>query len=249
VVVLWHSLLCDGSMWTGQIRALSERFQFLNIDAPGHGRSSSQVPHFTLDDCVRAAEQVLDAAGVQRAVWCGLSWGGMVGMRLAARRPERITALVIMDSSARAEAPLKRVAYRALTAVGRTLGPSPLLGRAVLPMLFSSRARREQPELGAQWMASLVRMDRRAVARAVAAVVLERDDCTGELARIRVPTLVLVCSEDRATPAAEAHHLAAHIPRARLAPVAGAGHLSAWEQPGRVNGELARFLGDVCPRS
>src|SRR5690606_28893825 len=80
---LWHSLLCDGGMWRHQVPALAERYRVINIDAPGHGRSATVRAPFSLDDCVDAAITILDALEVEAAHWAGLSWGGMVALRLA----------------------------------------------------------------------------------------------------------------------------------------------------------------------
>ncbi len=247
-LVLWHSLLCDGAMWRHQIAALRESHRLVNIDAPGHGRSAPTVRGYTMDDCVRAGVAVLDDLSIERAVWCGLSWGGMVGMRLAVRFPERLAGLVLMDTSARRENPVKKPGYRVLAAIARTLGPMRLLSAPILPLFLTARTRTEQPELAEDFVETLMRMDPASLGHAVDAVILDRDDVSGELGRIDVPTLIVVGEEDRATPPAESEHLARLIPRARLVRVPGAAHLSCLEQPERVNAELERFLAGLSER-
>jgi len=243
-LVLWHSLLCDTGMWKEQLQVLAERYRVVSIDAPGHGRSAPVRGRYTLDDCIDAAVTVLDAAGVERAAWVGLSWGGMVGMRLAARHPERVAALVLMDTSARPEKPWKKVAYKPLQAIATRFGPIRPLAKVLLPIFFSPHSLRHATEAMETFVQTLIRMDPESLSRAVDAVIYARTDATGELSRIVAPTLVIVGADDRATPPAESEHLAANIRGAGLVRIPDAGHLSALEQPERVNSALLSFLAD-----
>src|SRR5688500_4791150 len=120
-VFLWHSLLCDGGMWREQVAALRDQFRLINVDAPGHGRSGPIRRGFTLGDCVDAAVQVMDATGAKRPGFAGLSWGGMVAMRLALRHPERVAALALLDTSARSEMLEKKLKYRVLLGIAQAL--------------------------------------------------------------------------------------------------------------------------------
>ncbi|MDW8360950.1 MAG: alpha/beta fold hydrolase [Myxococcales bacterium] len=242
-VVLWHSLLCDADMWRAQRPVLGERWRLVLVDGPGHGRSARTDRPYNLDDCTEAAVQLLDALDVARAAWVGLSWGAMVGMRLAISRPERVGPLALLATSARPDPPWKLAGYRALAAVARRLGPEPPLGRLVVPLMFGGDTRRTRPELVERFLERLSRMDPRSLGHAVDAVVLWRDDVSGSLGRIRSPVLVMVGAEDRATPPSEARRLCAAIPGARLVVIQGAGHLCALERPEAVNAELVDFLG------
>jgi pimeloyl-ACP methyl ester carboxylesterase len=241
-VVLWHSLFCDTSMWREQLDALAPRFRMHSVDAPGHGRSEPVRRAFTLDDCVDVALDVLDSLGLDRVAWVGLSWGGMVGMRLAARHPDRVAALVLLDTSARKEALVKRVAFRPLLGVVRAVGPNRASARLLQPIFFAPRTLRERPELGEAFVETLTAMDLESVVHSTHAVVLGREDCTAELAAIRAPTLVIVGAEDRATPPSESAHIARTLPGATLLRIPDAGHLSPLERPDAVNPALERFL-------
>ena len=242
-VVLWHSLLCDGGMWEPQVRELSEHWRVINIDAPGHGRSAPTTRPYTLDDCVTAAEEVIDQVGEGRLVsWCGLSWGGMVGMRLALRDPDRLDALILMDTSARPEKPVKKAGYRVLEAVAARTGAIPLVQKPILPLFFTAETMRDRPELVSRFSDRLARMDRQSLVHAVDAVIFERDDVSAEIGRIEAPTLVMVGDQDRATPPSEAELIAEQIPNARLVRIPRAAHLANLEQPAFVNAEIARFL-------
>lgn len=247
-VLLWHSLLCDGSMWRPQIRLLSDRYRFINVDGPGHGRSQPLRRGYSLWDCAEAAREVLDAVGVERAGFAGLSWGGMVGMRLAMRYPTRVRALALCDTNARRDPPWKLGAYGVLAAVERLFGPLEPLVRVLVPIYFSPVTVRTKPELVADFLERVTRMDAAALAFAVDAVLFSRDDVTDDLARISAPTLVLVGEDDRATPVGESEHLVRHIRGARLVRIPDAGHLSSLEQPSFVADELEAFFDEHLTR-
>jgi len=241
-VLLWHSLLCDGSMWRPQIRLLSDRYRFINVDGPGHGRSEPTRRKYSLWDCAEAAREVLDAVGAKSVGLAGLSWGGMVGMRLAIRHPTRVRALALCDTNAQRDPPWKLAGYRALSLIERVVGPVEPLARALVPIYFSPVTVRTKPDVVADFVERVIRMDARALAASVDAVLFSRDDISAQLAEIRVPTLVLVGEDDRATPVAAAEHIRAGIAGARLVRIPDAGHLSSLEQPSLVAEELEAFF-------
>lgn len=247
-VLLWHSLLCDGSMWRAQEEDLSRDHRLLIVDGPGHGSSPRPPRAFGLDDCTRAALQVLDACGVERAAWVGLSWGGMVAMRVALQAPERVSGLALIDTSADAEPLRRRLRYRAMAAIYRRWGLVRWLEPAVLAAMLGQTTRRERPELGSALLGRLRGWDRAGVARAVDAVVIRREGIRARLGAIRAPTLVLVGEEDRATGVRAAERIAAGIPGARLVTIPRAGHLTALEAPAAVSAHLRAFLGETAGR-
>ena len=106
-VVLGHSFLCSGEMWRPQIEPLAERHRVINIDHRGHGRSGALTNPFDLYDMVGDVTAVLDHLEVERAIWAGLSIGGMVAMRAAIAVPERVAGLILVDTDADAETSYK----------------------------------------------------------------------------------------------------------------------------------------------
>src|SRR5688572_23661851 len=98
-IVLLHGLLFDGGMWRGQVEPLSALGRLVIIDGPGAGKSEPP-PRFMLEE---HADALLDAWGelaIDKAIIVGLSWGGMVGMRLALQHPTRVCGLALLDTSA-----------------------------------------------------------------------------------------------------------------------------------------------------
>jgi 3-oxoadipate enol-lactonase len=240
-IVLWPSFLTDGGMWDEQIRPLSDVGRVLVFDGPGHGHSETPPP-FSLDDNARALLDALDALRAKRFVMAGLSWGGMIGMRLAVIAPERAKALALLDTSAAPELMKNRVQYRAMLSTFHRVGfPSWAADRRIIPLFFCARTLRERPELAKTFWHDAVGFSREGVYKAGKAI-FQRADFRGELGRIKAPTLVMCGAEDRATSPEHARELAQGIAGAELVMIEDAGHLSALEQPAKVNTALVPFV-------
>ena len=244
-IVLLHGLLFDGGMWRGQVEPLSALGRVIVIDGPGQGKSEPP-PRFTLEE---HADAMLDALGdldIARALIVGLSWGGMVGMRLALQHPAKVAGLALMDTSAGREHLAKRVRYRALVALHRRVGlPHGLYMKDVAPLLFTARTLQQRPELIESTYRRTMGFDRGGVARASLATVVHRTSILDKLDRIRVPTLVMCGREDLATTPDQSEAIAHGIPGARLVMFEGVGHMSALEDPDAVNHELVPFARSI----
>jgi 3-oxoadipate enol-lactonase len=241
-IVLWPSFFCDGGMWRGQIEPLSALGRVLVFDGPGHGKSEVP-PAFTLEDNTDALVDAFDELGVEKAVMVGLSWGGMIGMRLALRHARRVGALALLDTNAEAEDRGRAIKYRVMASFARRFGmPRALVDSQVVPLFFSERTLAARPELVDRFVRAAYGFPREGTARVALAVLVRRKDILGRLDAIRVPTLVLCGADDRATEVLHSQRIAERISGARLAIIQGAGHLSALERPDAVNEELVPFV-------
>lgn len=244
-IVLLHGLLFDGGMWRGQLEALATVGRVVVIDGPGHGKSEPP-PRFSLEE---HADALLDALGdleIARALVVGLSWGGMVGMRLALQHPAKVAGLALLDTSAEQQTLAERVRYRAFVALHRRFGiPYSLYVKEVAPLIFSPRTLLERPELVASTYRRTMGFDREGVARASLAVVVRRTSILGQIARIQAPTLVMCGREDRATTPEKSENIARTIKGARLVMLDGVGHMSTLEDPETVNQHLVPFVRTV----
>jgi 3-oxoadipate enol-lactonase len=241
-IVLLHGLLFDGGMWKAQVEPLAALGRVVIIDGPGHGKSELPPP-FSLEDHAEALGDALTALAIDRAVLVGLSWGGMVSMRVAIRAPKRVAAMVLMDTAADAEARANVVKYRAFAIFARRFGlPRWFIDAQLAKILFGPRTLQSDPELIERFTRTVNGYDRDGVARAAKAVVLHRKSILADLPRITTPTLVMCGREDAAQPLDRSEAIARGIPHARLAVVEGSGHMSAIEQPAAVNAELVPFV-------
>jgi pimeloyl-ACP methyl ester carboxylesterase len=244
-VVFSHGFLWSGRMFDAQVAALESRFRCVAYDHRGQGKSEVAESGYSVDELTEDAAALIQALGAAPCHWVGLSMGGFIGMRLAARRPELIRSLSLLETSAAAEPLFKVFKYRALMAIARVAGVKPVSGVAMKTMFgrkfltdpSRSALRAEQRRLlEANSIPGMIR---------TLTGIIERTTIEGELSSIRCPTLVIVGDQDVATVPAKAERIHAGIAGSRLVVVPGAGHTSTVEEPEGVNAALVPFL-DRC---
>jgi pimeloyl-ACP methyl ester carboxylesterase len=236
-----HGLLWNTALFAPQIEALRGRYRCIAWDHRGQGRSAADHRNTIDMELVwQDATMLLDSLGVSRVHFCGLSMGGFVAMRMAARRPDLVRSLILIETSSDPEPTENIGRYRLLTRIVKLLGPRVVNSR-VLPIMLgktilTDKARRGEVARFRDLMAS-----RRDIWRAVNGVI-DRAGIHHELARITVPTLVIVGDEDVATVPAKAEKIASAIKGASLAHIARAGHSSTVEEPAQVIAAMETFL-------
>ena len=243
-VVFSHGLLLDHHMFEAQRQALQNRYRVIAYDHRGQGDSAPAAGGYDMDSLTEDAVDLIRATGSAPCHFIGLSMGGFVGMRLAARYPELVRSLTLLNTSAMPESLAQRLRYRAMQAVVALFGPGPLLSQ-VLPVMFGASfrndpARRAELE---RWVHHVRSLPRRIVGPVGG--VIGRAAIIDELKYIRCPTLVLTGDEDHTTPPAQAERIVSQIAGARLVRLANCGHSSAIEAPEAVNRAIAEFLASV----
>lgn len=244
-IVLMHSFLCSREMWSYQAAELAASYRVVNLDMRGHGDSGPAEDPFTLDDLVDDVVVVLDHLGIERAVWGGLSIGGMIALRAALTVPDRIDALIVADSSAERDPLFERTKYRFLGAVARVVGIRPVLGQ-IVRIMFGRSTRRDNPALVAEWRERFAAVHLPSILQGLDCLI-RRPAVLDRLDTIRVPTLVLVGEEDAGQPPRRSRAIASAIPGSELVIVPEAGHLSALEQPERMTEAMRDFLDRTVP--
>lgn len=239
-----HGLLWTTELFAPQIAALRERYRCIAWDHRGQGQSAADHRHsIGIELVAQDATLLLERLAGGPVHLAGLSMGGFVAMRIAARRPELVRSLILMETSAEIEPIANAPRYRLLAAVSRWIGMRIVAERVAAIMfgktLLSDAARRTEL---AGYVAILTR--RRDIWRATHGVI-DRAGVESELVRITAPTLVVVGDEDVATVPAKAARIVAGIAGARLVTIAGAGHSSTVEQPAAVTTAIASFLASL----
>lgn len=235
VLVLSHSLGSSCELWDAQIESLGARFRLLLYDLRGHGRSDCPEGEWTIDDFGNDVLGLLDSLKLERIHFCGVSLGGMVGLWLAARAPERIDRLIVANTSAYTEDPaLLRGRMKQIAAEG--------LGAAVdgvLDRWFTSAFHESHPEVIRKFRGMVLATSDRSYIAGSAAVCAV--DLRGDLPKITAPVLVITGRWDRATPPGWGRAIAAAIPGAEFRELEAA-HLSNVEAAGAFDAAAKAFL-------
>ncbi|HZI12733.1 MAG TPA: alpha/beta hydrolase [Myxococcus sp.] len=245
-VVFSHGLLWDSHLFSRQVDALRDRYRCISYDHRGQGRSRAPEDGKPIDlrTVYEDAVAFIHALGVAPCHFVGLSMGGFVGLRVAARHPELLRSLVLLDTSASAELPSNLPRYRLLSTVTHWLGLGPVVDRVMRiyfgPTFMNDPSRRAEREALRRQLAS----NPRAVWRAMDGVI-NRRSVEGELHRIVTPTLILVGEEDAVTLPEMADRLKERISGSRLVRLPHGGHMSNLEQPEAVNAAISSFLREV----
>ncbi len=240
-----HGLLWSTRMFDAQVAEFRERYRCIAWDHRGQGQSA--VPNtrsISMEECFADAVAIIEQLQLGPVHLVGLSMGGFVAMRVAARRPELVRTCILLETSADAEPPENVPRYRQLNIAARWLGLRVVTSK-VMPIMFG-RTFLSDPSRAAErsmWRDRLA-SNRRSIWRAVNGVI-ERAGVQPELARITAPTLIIVGEEDVATVPTKAERLHAAIRGATLVRIPEAGHSSSIEQPARVNAAIDAFLRRV----
>jgi 3-oxoadipate enol-lactonase len=196
----------------------------LRYDTRGHGASSTPPAPYSIaalgDDVIR----LLDHLQVERTHFCGLSMGGMTGIRLGLAAADRVDRLVLCNTGAKIGV---ADSWNARISAVHTSGMAAIAG-TVMERWFSPAFIRDSPHEVARMRAVLEKSSPAGYAACCAAI---RDyDARAEIAAIRAPTLVIAGARDLATPLVDGRFIAEHVPNARYIELAAA-HLSNIEQP------------------
>jgi 3-oxoadipate enol-lactonase len=240
VITLSHPLGANRSVWQPQYQALTQRWQVLSYDARGHGDSAVGVPPISLQDLARDVIGLLDALGIEKTHFVGLSLGGMTGQALALHHPERLHSLTLCETVSEVPASAQLL-WQERVRVATWQGIEPEV-EPTLDRWLTRDFQRHHPDLVEQLRTMIRGTDKRGYAgccQAMAQLAL-----TEQLARLAVPTLVMACREDAETPAS-AHDMANRIPDCELAVLESGGQLPNLEQSQAFNDTLMRFVDRV----
>jgi len=147
-VVFAHGLLWSCRVFDPQVAALRDRFRCVAFDFRGQGQSEVTESGYDLETLTADAIELIEKLRLAPTHFVGLSMGAMIGMRLAARRPELVRSLTLLETSADPEPEENVPKYRRLNLVARWLGFSLVAGQ-VMPIMFG-RKFMEDPARGAE---------------------------------------------------------------------------------------------------
>ncbi len=239
-LLLLHAFPLGLFMWEAQAEALAASHRVIRFDARGFGGSDPGQGPLTMEGIADDGALLLDHLGVAKAVVGGCSMGGYAAFAFVRRHPQRLAGLVLQDTRAGADTDEAKAGRAALAGKVLAEGASAAVS-AFLPKLVGETTKRERELLVDGLRERILATSPQAIADALHGLAA-RADSRPTLAEVRVPTLVLVGTEDVLTPPAESEAMAAAIAGARLEVVPRAGHLANLERPDAVNAALSAFL-------
>ncbi|MBO9468826.1 alpha/beta hydrolase [Endozoicomonas sp. G2_2] len=238
VIVFSHGLLMDREMFAPQVAALSDRYRCITWDERAHGETAGDEPPapFSYYDSANDLAALLDHLGIETAILAGMSQGGFLSLRCALTHPQRVRALILLDTQAGLENPDNMPGYEQMIETWATHGLPDEIADTIAGII-----------LGDGWSGTGAWQDKWRAWQAhnlIAAfqTLVSRDDITEQLSRIYQPSLVVHGDADMAIPMTRAEQLADNLPNAELVVVPGGGHAANLTHPAPVNAAIESFL-------
>ncbi|MEU9361006.1 alpha/beta fold hydrolase [Streptomyces sp. NPDC048301] len=232
-----HGIGSSSAAFAPQLAELSAHVRVVAWDAPGYAESPDPAGPMSLDDYADTAAALIRERATSAHV-LGVSWGGVIALRLAVRHPELVASLIVADSSPGSGTDeAKAAAMRARADDLAELGPR-AFAEARGPRLVSPGAPDELVRRVVDTMAASVRLP----GYAYAAESMASADLRAELPSIAVPTLVLCGEHDRVTGIEAGQAIAGAIHKTAYVIVKDAGHLANQEQPGHFDAWVLSHL-------
>ncbi len=237
-VIFSHGFLMDHSMFDAQVAALRDTYRVIAWDERGFGQTEWDGQPFSYWDSAADCLGLLDHLGIDSAVLAGMSQGGFLSLRAALTAPERVQALILLDTQAGVDDPETQDANDAMNHVWLEHGPTDELAEVIAGIII------DDPAHSPAWIAKWQQRDREAF-REPYQCLRNRDDITDRLGEIHCPALVVHGTDDTAITMDRAEQLAAGLSGAGpVVDVAGA-HAANMTNPEPVNAAILEFLAGL----
>lgn len=236
VVILSHGFLMDHSMFDAQVEALRATHRVITWDERGFGGTRA-TGDFTYWDSARDVLALMDHLGIDSAVVGGMSQGGFLSLRVALTAPERVTALILIDTQAGTEDPATIEPYNQLHAAWVEHG-SVAVQDVIAGIILG-------PGEWDEWFEKWSRLEADQFTAAFECL-MHRDDITDRLGEITCPALIVHGTADVAIPMDKAEILRDRIAGPTvLVPVEGGPHAANMTHADEVNSAILRFLSEL----
>ncbi len=233
-LVLSHSLACTVRMWDPQIAAFKDRYRILAYDMRGHGKSAAPSGPYTLEQLADDVLELLKILKIQKAQFCGLSIGGMIGQTLALRQPGPFDRMVLADTTHTQNADAIKQ-WEERIRVAETAGMAALVESTMerwftAPFRGSPAARKIAELIANTPVAGYVGCGQ----------AIMKLNTTARLKDIKLPVLAITGEQDGAAPGTR--YIGEHVPGAKYVGIPQAAHIANVEQAAAFNRALEAFL-------
>jgi len=238
VVVFSNSLGTDFRIWLPLIDELTDNWSMLLYDKRGHGLSDIGKPASTIEDHADDLIGLLAHLGIKKAIFCGLSVGGLIVQSLYAKKPGLVEKIVLCDTAHKIGT---ADMWNGRIDTAKTAGIASMAD-AILERWFTKDFHANRKAELAGYRNMLTRQAPEGYANTCAAI---RDaDFTALAPNIKVPVLCIVGDQDGSTPPELVKSTADLIPGSEFEVIAGAGHIPCVEQPAALAELLASFINE-----
>jgi 3-oxoadipate enol-lactonase / 4-carboxymuconolactone decarboxylase len=236
VLILSHSIGTDQTAWDIQVEDLLPHFQILRYDTRGHGASEATAGEYSVEMLGKDILALADALQISQFAFCGLSLGGAIGQWVAAYAPERVTRLVLANTSPQF---VPRANWETRIAAVVKGGMSAVVDLAMQRFFSPDTLAKQNPDVGS---IRSVFLGTDPVGYLGCCAALRDMDHGNLLRQIKSPSLVISGERDVSTPwSGHGERLAQEIPEAKSLCLAAA-HLSNLERPRSFTTALLEFL-------
>lgn len=240
VIVFSHGLFMDHEMFTPQVEALRGSWRCISWDERAHGSTDASWDAFTYWDSASDLIGLLDHLHIESAVLAGMSQGGYLSLRAALAHPDRVRALVLIDTQSGVEDPEKIVAYTQLIDLWVLSESPPQELLDITAGIILGDGWEGVPTWQDKWRAT----PSGRIRQAFNTLTTREDDVTSRLGEIDVPAIVIHGEQDAAIDIPAATALAEGV-HGELVLVPGAGHAANLTHPDAANAAITRFLAGL----
>ncbi|MBL8156124.1 MAG: alpha/beta fold hydrolase [Anaerolineae bacterium] len=244
-IVFSHGLFLSSRAFDPQVAALSDRYRCIAYDHRGQGRSEITKNGYDMETIYEDAAHLIQALDAAPCHFVGSDMGGVVAMRLAARRPDLIKSLVLIHTSPDTEPESEVARYRTLSFVLRWFGTQ-WAADTVMKSLFGTDFLKNSAFASQRddFRKQILALDRVGLSRAVTGYIA-RHGVYDEISKIQIPTLILVGDHNVSALPEQARRIHNRIKGSKFVVVHGAGRTASIEEPETVSNIIQLFLNNL----
>jgi 3-oxoadipate enol-lactonase len=238
-IMLSNSLATNLHMWDGQAEAFKGEYRVLRYDQRGHGETEAPAGRYTFELLIADAVALMDALGIKRAHFGGLSMGGATALGLAQKHPDRVDKVIVCDSPCQST-PQSSQQWHERIAIAEKQGMAALVEPTVTRWFPPDILKANPPYLDK--VRAMVRSTPVNGFIGCAAALADHNYAAGA-ASVTRPVLFLVGEKDSGgtTPAAM-RRMHEALKASRYVELPGAGHISNLDDPKGFTGAIRDFL-------
>lgn len=240
-LIFLHAFPMTSDMWKEQMNFFSKTHYTLAPDLPGFGKCELPLHSITFEHYVDSMINFLKETGIKRSIWCGLSMGGYLALRMYERAPELCSGLILANT--KAEADDNSVKEKRWHNIKMLHSHREEFTEKQWHAMVS-KSSLKKANLKKCFYEIVSKSDDEGIISGLVALTTRMDN-TETLSHIAVPTLILAGEHDKIITMNDIQFLQNNIPESRLEIIKEAGHLSNMENPEDFNRAMAEFLENL----